>query len=152
MSRDKVTVAKEVRDVKAAEWEGFQRLAERLPNHHILAVELIRTRDNQTAAVFTIVRDGRPFQTVVMGDARGQVNPKDCSPRPVTHDAVHGVEAKLASPDSLGDDSTSPDIIALGGPPPKQPVDPAIVSLGTVLLSSTFNLGEQVVVTDPSNQ
>jgi hypothetical protein len=160
MFKDRVSLSKEVRDVKVARWEGFRRLAKRLPNHHVLSVELLRTRNDETAAVFTIVRDGRPFQTVVMGDANGRVHPHDCGPRQWMLDmdardaaaqdaAAQGTEPQAAAMMTAADDAgdtgdAEPDGFAFGGPPPKQPPEPGVIATGTVLLAAAFNLAEQV--------
>jgi len=148
--------SKEVRDVRAAEWEGYKQLAKRLPDHHVLSVQLIRTRTNETAAVFTVVRRGEPVQSVLMGDARGRAYPNQYQP-PRADDGCDPknpgqprVEALVApTPDSGTGDSSdgfgavSPDV-ALGQPPIKQPITPGLVALGTTLLSATFDLGETV--------
>jgi|GEM_PF-6792627 len=159
MFKDKVSLAKEVRDVKIARWEGFRRLAKRLPNHHVLSVELIRTRNDETAAVFTIVRDRQPVQTVVVGDANGRVHTHDCGPRqwmlelearaPMAYDAESlGAEPRamaMTAADDAGDTGDAdPDGFAFGGPPPKQPPEPGVIAVGTVLLAAAFNLAEQV--------
>ena len=147
MTDDKVMLSKAVRDFKLAEWEGFKRLAKKLPNHHVLAVELIRTSNDQTAAVFTIVRNHEPFQTVVMGDSHGRVNPNDCHPRQgwqVEHVAadVHiAPEAKLVMVEAAAE--VPPDGIAVGDPPVKQPPTPGLIALGGSLLSVAFDTGEQ---------
>lgn len=127
----------EVNDVRAAEWEGFQQLAKRLPDHHVLGVNLVRTRTNQTAAVFTVVRAGAPIQCVVMGDAHGKLLPDQSVPK-LAH-APHAPHALAA-----GDGDPSPDGMALGEPPVKQPVTPGLVALGGVLLASAFDVGEQI--------
>jgi hypothetical protein len=156
MFKDRVTLAKEVRAVKIAHWEGFKRLAKRLPNHHVLAVELLRTRNDETAAVFTVVRNGEPVQTIVMGDANGRVKSDDCGPRQWMMAAdtqgleehsveLHGLAARSAEASAAADgDGSAPDDFAFGGPPPKQPPEPGIIAVGTVLLAAAFNLAEQV--------
>jgi hypothetical protein len=153
MYKDKVTLSKEVRDVKIAQWEGFRRLAKQLPDHHVLAVDLVRTRTDETAAVFTVVRHGEPVQMVVMGDERGRVKPHDCGPRdwmktePHVLESKHGaaegqkaVAASFAAADATGD--PSPDGFSLGGPPPKQDPEPGIVILGTAALALVFGVGD----------
>jgi hypothetical protein len=141
MTSDKVTLPKAARDVKLAEWEGFKRLAKRLPNHHVLAVELIRTSNDRTAAVFTIVKNHEPFQTVVMGDSHGRVNPNDCHPRVASPADAHvAAEARLVAADDIGE--VSPDGMALGDPPIKQPPMPGVIALGGSLLSVAFDTGE----------
>lgn len=169
MFKDRVSLAKEVRDVKVARWEGFRRLAKRMPNHHVLSIELLRTRGDKTAAVFTIVRDGEPVQTVVMGDANGRVTVDDCGPRrwmlaleaqqlgaqdPAPDDELRAAAMRLTT-DAVPDDGqdagdAAPDGFAFGGPPPKQPPEPGIIAVGTVLLAAAFNLAEQVPPTSTS--
>jgi hypothetical protein len=131
MSADKMTISDEVRAVKAARWAGFQRLARQMPNHHVLGVELVRTVNDETAAVFTVVRDGEAIQCVVMGDSRGRLKPGRC-------------EIPPADPGTL-----YPDGVALGEPPVKQPPTPGIVTLGGTILSLTFGVGEDVPVDPP---
>jgi len=133
-------VSKEVHDVRVARWEGFKRLARKLPNHHILSVELIRTRHDETAAVFTVVRHHEPVQYVVMGDARGRVK---------TYGGEHRAAGAVASMEAitLADgpmNAVDPDIIALGEPPPKEPPPPGIVAVGGGLLAAAFDVGELV--------
>ena len=141
MFKDRVTLSKEVRDVKLAQWEGFKRLAKRLPDHHILAAEMVRTRNDETAAVFTIVRNGEPIQMVVMGDAQGRVKQHDCGPRPWMMAEPLVMEARAAA---VGDDpgDASPDGFTLAGPPPKQPPEPGVVILGTAALALVFGVGD----------
>jgi len=133
-------VSKEVHDVRVARWEGFKRLARKLPNHHILSVELIRTRHDETAAIFTVVRNREPVQYVVMGDARGRVKAAG---------SEHYATVAMASMEAttLADGPTNavdPDIIALGEPPPKEPPPPGIVAVGGGLLAAAFDIGELV--------
>jgi len=52
--------------------------------------------------------------------------------------------ARAAMAAATLDDPADPDSIPLGVPPPKEDPPPSIVALGTVLLATTFNLGEQV--------
>jgi hypothetical protein len=142
MNKINVLVPKVVRDVKAAQWAGFKRLAKQLPDHHVLAVELIRTSNDQTAAVFTIVRNHEPFQTVVMGDSRGRVDPKSCHFHMDAHLEPHAAaEPRVAA----GDDTTvvSPDGMALGDPPIKVPPSPGMIAVGGALLSVAFDVAEQ---------
>ncbi|HEU4730287.1 MAG TPA: hypothetical protein VFT22_20460 [Kofleriaceae bacterium] len=142
MTKEHVMVPKVVRDVKAARWEGFRQLAKRLPDHHVLAVELVRTSRDQTAAVFTIVRNHEPFQTVVIGDSRGRVDPKNCHFRPEAHLEPHAAaELRVAADDDIG--IVSPDGMALGDPPVKQPPSPGVVAVGSALLSVAFDVAEE---------
>ena len=141
MSRDHATMPNEMHDVLVARWEGFKRLAKKLPDHHILAVELIRTLDDQTVAVFTTVRNGEPVRSVVVGDAHGRVDPSDCKPRATeTSHAVAPMEMKLA----LDPPGADPASMALSGPPPHQPSRPGVVAVGAGLLGAAFDVGELV--------
>jgi len=144
--------SKEVREFRAAEWDGYRRLAKRLPDHHVLSVQLIRTQTNETAVVFTTVQRGEPVQSVLMGDARGRAYPSQKQPhvddpnRPRLAEAMAApVPMAMAAGVTAGDyGDMSPDTIALGQPPIKQPITPGLISLGTTLLSATFDLGEVV--------
>ena len=148
------TMPKEVHDVLVARWEGFRTLARKLPDHHVLAVELIRTLNDETVAVFTIVRDGEPVRTVVTGDSRGRVKSVDCDhhiAQALTH-ALAWIEAKLhpddgpatqpgakSAPDSGADarmairaavDSGGAVPLAAMAAPDSGGADPAAVALG----------------------
>ncbi|HET7500083.1 MAG TPA: hypothetical protein VFK02_03745 [Kofleriaceae bacterium] len=141
MSKEHGMVPKVVRDVKRAQWEGFKQLAKRLPDHHVLAVELIRTSKDQTAAVFTIVRNHEPFQTVVMGDSRGRVDPRNCHFRSEAHLEPHAAAELHVAADTT--DVVSPDSMALGDPPIKQPPSPGVIAVGGALLSVAFDVAEE---------
>lgn len=141
MTREQVMVAKEVHDVRLARWAGFKRLAKRLPNHQILSVELVRTRHDETAAVFTVVKDQEPVQYVVMGDANGRVRvvePGQLAPASSagSMDAITLADGPVNAAD--------PDVIALGQPPLKEPAPPSIMAVGAGLLSAAFDVGELV--------
>src|SRR5215813_1188643 len=58
-------------EVRQARYEAWKRMAKTLPNHHILAVEMFRTENDHTLAVFTLVRDGEPVQEVLRANSRG---------------------------------------------------------------------------------
>lgn len=137
MISEHVMSSKLVRDLKAAQWEGFRRLAAKLPNHHVLAIELVRTFDNETAAVFTVVQKGVPVRSVVFGDERGRVQQP--------HDCRHKYEAlaRMAATPEPTEGDQSPDF-ALGQPPVHQPPTPGLVSLGSALLTSAFDVGEHL--------
>jgi len=138
MSREHVLSSKDVRSLKAAQWEGFRRMAGNLKNHHVLAIELVRTFDNETAAVFTVVKDGEPVRFVVFGDERGRVKPP--------HECGHKYEAlALMAKTELTDDGSdqSPDF-ALGPPPIHQTPTPGFVALASSLLPGAFDVGEHV--------
>jgi len=162
-------VSKEqVEQVRDARWAAFERMARELPNHHILAIELLRTQREQTLAVFTAVKDRKAVQYVLVADAKGGrprpvVTADPCHPPKGTHPdmapihisalALHSFTAPMPPPSggapvmaagaTLLDDPADPASIALGVPPPKDDPPPGIVALGTVLLASTFDLGEQ---------
>jgi hypothetical protein len=157
----------ELLKVRLARWEGWKQLAKQLPNHHILSVELVRTRNDETAAVFTVVRHHQPVQFLVRADARGRVKSpstnQGCDDRGHGHGpdhghghgqggyeekASHGVQAvalsAMAAPLAAEDDPMDPNIIALGHPPEKEPPTPGILALASALLGTAFDLGEQI--------
>lgn len=150
MTKEQELVSKEVRDVQTARWDGFKWLAKQLPNHHVLAVELIRTRNDETAAVFTVVKQHEPVQYVVFGDALGKVKAHDSRHITTSHEwtapAVVAKSALTASspPPTASSPPAAPDYMALGDPPPKQPPPPGIISLAAVLLPASFDMGEQI--------
>ncbi|MBC7976965.1 MAG: hypothetical protein H7138_18470 [Myxococcales bacterium] len=162
-----MSVSKEqVQQVREARWEEWGRMAKQLPNQHVLSIELLRTANNETLAIFTVVKDRQPVQHVLQGDALGGsvkafVTPRSkqvapgCAGAHVTHAVAPDTHAapmaaplaaSLAAAITESDAPASADSIALGQPPPKQPPSPGIVALGTVMLASAFNLGEQVDV------
>jgi hypothetical protein len=135
MSKDKMD-SKDVRALKLAQWAGFRRLAERLPNHHVLAIELVRTFEDETAAVFTVVRNREPIRMVVFGDARGNVKPPhECHQR---YEAMMAMEKAELEPEDQ-----SPDF-SLGRPPVTQNPEPGFVALARSLLPGAFDVGEQI--------
>jgi hypothetical protein len=134
-------------------------MAKQQPNHHILSVELLRTPQNETVVVFTVATKRGPVQYVLKGDAAGGkprayvsdphhrlVRCKSHHTEPAPHGANALLDAEAEAPIAFAanDDPASADAIALGVPPPKEEPPPGIVALGTVLLASAFNLGEQV--------
>ena len=141
-------LTKAVELVRAARWEGWKQMASKLQDHHILSIELLRTHDNQTLAVFTVVKDRKPVQYVLRGDSSGAnlkaLVSQHCPPIKVG--PSHHVEAlMMTSPTSstgTDDGGVTADSIAMGEPPPKQTPPSAIVSLGSSLLPTAFNLGE----------
>jgi hypothetical protein len=141
MIREQVMVAKEVHDVRLARWAGFKRLAKRLPNHQILSVELVRTRHDETAAIFTVVKDYEPVQYVVMGDAHGRVRVVEPGQLVPASTAASMEAITLADGPVYAAD---PDVIALGQPPLKEPPPPSIMAVGAGLLSAAFDVGELV--------
>jgi hypothetical protein len=131
--------------------EAWGRMARKLPDNHILAVELFRTEQNETLAVFTVVRNGRPVQQVLRADARGAnvkaVTPRhrDCKPIkvwPQREIESLRMEAVTLAATTTGGATASG--IALGEPPPKHDPEPGIVSLGSVMLPSAFDVGERL--------
>src|SRR4051812_6203350 len=66
--RDSFELSKSLQDVVVARWQGFRSLARQLPQHSVLAVELIRTRQDQTAAVITLGQNGDAVRYAVIGD------------------------------------------------------------------------------------
>jgi hypothetical protein len=169
-----MTLSKEqAYQVQMAKWEGWRRLAKQLPDHHLLAVELLRTRDDQTAAVFTAVRNHEVVQFVVRGDARGRVTdpvrkpdqgggpPDDCGP----HGHGPGHQGYGPGPGGQGPRFTGPETrvamammavttepvdansIALGEPPPKDPPPPGIIALASVVMPAAFDVGDQLPTT-----
>lgn len=139
MLRDQATLSKEVHDVLVARWEGFKRLAKTLPNRQILAVELVRTRDDETAAVLTIVQNGEPVRYLVSGDAHGRLKAKVdpyCTPSDKSAAPLLAMAAE--------DPAVDPAAIAMGDPPPKKPGTPGIVAVAGNLLSAAFDVAELV--------
>ena len=159
----------ELLKVRLARWEGWKQLAKQLPNHHILSVEMMRTRNDETAAVFTVVRHHQPVQFLVRADSRGRVKASQIDPGCDDQGHVHGhdhghgqghshggtegrghaVEAvALAAPAPMaaaaGEDPMDPNAIPLGQPPEKEPPPPGIIALGSALLGTAFDLGEQL--------
>ena len=143
MIREQATMSKEVSDVLLARWEGFRRLAKRLPNHHILAVELIRTPKDETVAVFTVVEHGEPIKYAITGDSKGRVRSLDCPPQHYDggKGTAHALEARAAATEPV-----DPSIVALGNPAPSEPTRPGVAAIGEALLSVAFNTGENVPV------
>src|SRR4029079_12977432 len=80
----------ELMKVRLARMEGWKQLAKQLPNHHILSVELVRTRNDETAAVLTIVRHHQPVQFLVRADSRGRVKANQIDPGCDDHGHGHG--------------------------------------------------------------
>lgn len=64
----------QVQQVRLARWEAWRQMAREMKNHQILAVELLRTRGDETIAVFTVNRNGEPVQFVVNGDSMGRLS------------------------------------------------------------------------------
>lgn len=149
-------VSKEMVDaVRLARWEEWERMAKEMPRgHHILSVELLRTKPNETAVVLTVVHNHRLVQYELRGDGKGG-NPRPVISRkhvpPVCHEPgyeqiVPHLAAFIARDvGDLGDGGPIANGVAIGDPPPKEPPQPGAVALGGSLLTTTFNLGENAV-------
>lgn len=149
-------VSKEMVDaVRMARWEEWQRTAKDMPKgQHILSVELLRVGQEQTAVVLTVARNGKVQQFELRADAKGQNarpvvsrrDPQGCEP-PRAGDPAPRVAAMAVTEAAVGGGDGGPvaDSIPLGEPPPKDPPEPGVISLGSSLLETTFDLGEQVV-------
>jgi len=72
--------------VRMARLEGWRRMAQEMKNHHILSVELLRTRQDTTAAVFTVNRNGEVVQYIVRGDSQGRLEVGGKDPRDGGHE------------------------------------------------------------------
>jgi len=143
MSREQGT-SNEVHDVLVARWAGFHTLAKKLRNHHILAVELIRTLNDETIAVFTANRNGEPVRYVVTGDSHGRVKSIECHP--------HIAEANrmaAAMVSAVPEGGVDPAVVSLSEPPPREPPTPGIVAIADGLLGAAFDIGD-LVNTDKS--
>jgi hypothetical protein len=149
-------VSKEMVDaVRMARWEEWERMAEQMPRgRHILSVELLRTQQNETAVVLTVVQNGKVVQYELRGDARGgnprPVISRQCVPTvcraPGYEDAMPHLMAFIErDAGDLGDGGPVAETIPLGEPPPKESPQPGAVALGGSLLTTTFNLGEQAI-------
>jgi hypothetical protein len=151
-------VSKEMVDaVRLARLQEWERMATGMPRgQHILSVEMLRAGPNQTAIVLTIARDGKVHQFELVADAKGQ-HPRpvitrrgrvDCDDPP-KFDPAPRVEAFAVTegPAPLaggGEDDNVATDVPLNYPPDKEPPDPGVISLGSSLLETTFDLGEQV--------
>ncbi len=128
---DRATLVAELQVVMDARWEGFRLLAQQLPNRELLSVELIRTRQDQTVAVFVVVENGAPVKYAVVGDALGRV-----PPRGLQAGANRGSAALVEMP--LEGGSVDPANVAYGNPPPTEPITPGIIAAGQELLAVIF--------------
>lgn len=145
-------ISTEVSNVQDARWEGFVRLAKRLPDRHILAVELIRTAKDETVAVFTVVRNHEPVKYLVTGDSRGRVKSADSKPLPIDPKLQQGKPARdvmfareaVVSAAAAAEPPVDPSLVSIGRPPPQEPTPPGVVAIGEGLLSAAFNVGEFV--------
>ena len=144
-------LTKAVELVRQARWESWRRMAEKLPDHHVLAVEMYRTDRDTTLSVFTLVRHGKVVQEVLQGDARGlNVRPvvsraELCTPLPIGR-SLHVESLLMTAPAATTDDGgVSAYSIAYGEPPPKQPTEPGIVAAGGVGMANAFDTTELLV-------
>jgi hypothetical protein len=110
--------------VRIARWRDWERLAADLPDGYVLAVELLQSRPGDALAVFTMVRGHHAIQSVVTADGRPRA--------------------------AASDDVVTPEGIPLGYPPDKEPPDPGIIAVGSVLLQTAFDLSEHAVETPPT--
>jgi hypothetical protein len=147
-------VSKEMVDaVRLARWAEWERMAKDMPRgQQILSVELLRTSHRETVVVLTVLHNGKLVQYELKGDAKGgQAQPViskqhqtgGCGEPPHASTAISGMAAVTETPVAQG--------VAIGEPPPKEPPQPGITALGTSLLSTTFNLGEQALP-DPGSR
>ena len=139
-----------VKTVRQARMASWQQMAAKMKDHHVLAVEMFRVDRDRTVAIFTLVKNGRVVQEVLLGDGRGlNVRPivphvtQPCPPVPLGREFhVEALMATAAAPPT--DDGGSAYSVALGEPPPKGPVEPGIVAVGGVGLQNSFDTGEIV--------
>lgn len=137
--------------VREARWESWRRLAETLPDHHVLAVEMYRVDRHTTVSIYTLVRHGKVVQEVLQGDGRGlnvrpvAPHPEHCVPLPMGRQ-FH-VESLMMSATATSTDDGDPVAysIAYGEPPPKQGTEPGIVASGGVNMANTFDTTELLV-------
>jgi len=140
-------VSKEMVDaVRLARLQDWERMATRMPKgQHILSVEMLRVAPNQTAIVLTIARDGKVHQFELVADAKGQnARPVITRRGRVECDDPPKALAEGPAPLAGGEDDTVANDVPLNYPPDKEPPDPGVTSLGSSLLETTFDLGEQV--------
>jgi hypothetical protein len=138
--------------VREARWESWRRMAEKLPDHHVLAVEMYRIDRNTTVSIFTLVRHGKVVQEVLQGDGRGlNVRPvaphqDHCQPLPIGR-GFHVESLMMMSAPAASTDDGDPVAasIAYGEPPPKQPTEPGIVASGGVGMANAFDTTELLV-------
>lgn len=147
----KITKA-DVDKVRAARWDVWKRMAREVSEYHILSIELLRTETDDTFAVFTVVRNKEPVQYVLRGDSMGSGVKAMISQQhpPIQVKRGRHVETTATTPmASTSGDVASADSIALGEPPPKEPPPPGVISLGTSLMTTAFDLGE-VAMSNPT--
>ena len=149
--------AKEHQDpVRRARWAVWERAAQDRPDHHILAVELLRPRRDQTLAAITAVRGGRVAHYLLVADGRGGgVRPVVREPPCEPHRGPGPAPILLAevlgpSPSPLPHGAAPAPAEAysiLIPDPPKDDPPPGVVALGAALLGAAFNLGDHVELT-----
>jgi hypothetical protein len=136
--------------VRQARAEWWKQMAEKLPDHHVLAVEMFRVDRDQTMAVFTLVRNGRVVQEVLRGDGRGlNVRPAVAQQHervPIHIGRMLHLEALMISDAAAppADDGGAAYAVAIGEPPPKQPTEPGIIAVGGTGMQNVFDTGEIV--------
>jgi hypothetical protein len=142
-------LTKAVDMVRQARVESWQKMAAKLPDHHVLAVEMFRIDRDRTLAIFTLVKHGKVVQEVLQGDGRG-LNVRPIVPHatqpcpPLDLGRQFHIEALMMPAAATTDDGGSAYAIAFGDPPPKTPPDPGIVAVGGVGLQNSFATGEIV--------
>lgn len=155
-------VSKELVDeLRMARWREWERMATEMPKgQHILSVEMLRVGAKQTAIVLTIARNGKVHQFELRADDKGQNpkpvvtrrDPRDACDQPKAGDPAPRIAALAVTegpdPAAGDDDGSVAQGMPLGYPPGKEPVDPGVISLGSSLLETTFDLGEQVAGSD----
>jgi hypothetical protein len=94
-------------------------------------VELIRTRQDRTVAVFVVVENGAPVKYAVLGDALGSV------PSSELQAGANSGPAALVKP-RLVDGGVDPAFVAIGSPPPSEPTRPGIQAAASDLLGTAF--------------
>ena len=125
-------------------------MAAKLPDHHVLAVEMFRVDRDVTVSVFTLVKHGKVVQEVLQGDGRGlNVKPvvphgQPTNPLPIGR-SLHVEALVMTAPLASGDDGVTAYSIAYGEPPPKQPTEPGIVAAGGVGMQNAFDTTELLV-------
>jgi hypothetical protein len=143
-----MTVSKEqVDQVRQSWWAGMVELAQKLPNHQVLSVEMLRTPNDETVAVLTVVKDQRPVQYIVRGDARGRVKSQTGEVAHGKHHCAavgHQAMALMAPAGSAPTNAADPNLMAISEPPPKQPPTPGVIDLGGALMSVGFGVGDPV--------
>jgi hypothetical protein len=144
-------LTKAVDMVRQARMNSWQQMAAKLPDHHVLAVEMFRIDRDRTVAIFTLVKKGKVVQEVLQGDGRGlNVRPivphatQPCPPLNLGRE-FHVEALMMPAAAATTDDGGSAYSVALGEPPPKGTPEPGIIAVGGVGLQNSFDTGEIVV-------